>query len=100
MATQNFFVDKLDPNLYTGMARMMSGPVRSGNVTVDVPYGTNGESEYADWLYVGTTGNISYVKWDGNTQVLTNVAAGRWHNIASKMINSSGTTASGLVWGS
>lgn len=90
----------LDPNLYTGPFRLATGPVRSGDITVNVPYGSNGMPEFSNWMYVGTTGNISYVKWDGTTQVLTNVAAGRWHNISSIMVNSTGTTASGLVWGS
>jgi hypothetical protein len=93
-------VPPLDPNLYTGFQRLLGGPARSGNVTLDTPYGANGFAEFATWLYVGTSGNISYIKWDGTTQVLTNVSAGRWHNIYSIQINSTGTTASGLVWGS
>jgi len=100
MAQQLFSCPPLDPNLYTGPFRLVSGPVRSGNVTLDVDYGPNGQVEFASWLYVGTAGNVSYVKWDGTTQVLTNVSAGIWHNIYSIRINSVGTTALGLVWGS
>jgi len=100
MAQQVYVAPPLDPNLYTGPSRLLAGPVRSGNVTLDVKYGTNGQVEYASWLWVGVTGNISYVKWDGTTQVLTNAQAGRWHNIYSIMINTTGTTATGLVWGS
>lgn len=99
MAVQYLQIPPLDPNLYTGPFRIATGPARTGNITNDVPYGTEGRTEFATWLYVGTTGNISYIKWDGTTQVLTNVAAGRWHNIFSVQVNSSGTTASGLVWG-
>lgn len=100
MAMQFSNVPPLDPNIYTGPYRLLSGPVRTGDVTLDVPYGTNGFAEFASWLWVGTSGNISYVKWDGTTQVLNNAAAGRWHNIYSIKINTTGTTASGLVWGS
>lgn len=100
MAVQLFDCKPLDPNLYTGPFRLMSGPVRSGNVTLDTYYGTNGQLEYSSWLWVGATGNISYVKWDGTTQVLNAAQAGRWHNIFSIKINTSGTTATGLVWGS
>lgn len=100
MAQQLFTAPPLDPNLYTGPWRLMSGPVRSGDVTLDTPYGTNGQVEFASWLWVGTTGNISYVKWDGTTQVLNAAQAGRWHNIYSIQINTASTTATGLVWGS
>lgn len=100
MTLQTSFVPPLDPNLYTGPSRIFGGPGRTGNVTVNTPYGLNGAAEFASWLYVGTTGNITYVKWDGTTQLLTNVLAGIWHRIFSIQVNSVGTTASGLVWGS
>lgn len=93
-------VPPLDPNMYTGPYRLMSGPARTGNVVLDTPYGANGKVEFATWLWVGTAGNISYVKWDGTTQVLNAAQAGRWHNIYSTQINTAGTTALGLVWGS
>jgi hypothetical protein len=88
-------VPPLDPNLKTGPSRIMSGVVRTLNPTLDVAYG-----EFMSWLYVGASGNISYVKWDGTTQVLVGLAAGVWHPIYSVMINSSGTTATGIVVGS
>jgi hypothetical protein len=94
-------IPPLDPNLYTGIARLTSnGPARTGNVTLDSRYGANGLPEFASWLYVGTAGNVTYVKWDGTTQLLTNLAAGRWHQIYSQQVNTAGTSASGLVWGS
>lgn len=100
MALYTITVPPLDPNLYTGSFRLVKGGARSGNITVDVPYGTLGRTEFATRIYVGTTGNISYVKWDGTTQVLNNVTAGIWHDIFSIMVNSVGTTASNLVWAS
>jgi hypothetical protein len=88
-------VSKFDPNNFTGPMRMLAGPVRMGSITPGTPYG-----EFANWLFVGSTGNVSVIKWDGTTQVLTNMAAGIWHRMGSIGVNSSGTTASGLVWGS
>lgn len=95
MAIKTFQVPPLDPNNFTGPVRELGGPARTFNVMTDTAYG-----EFARWLYVGVTGNISYVKWDGTTQVLVNVAQGIWHPIHSIMINSIGTTATNLVWGS
>ncbi len=95
MALITVDVKPLDPYIYTGPTRMMSGPVRMRSVTADTAYG-----EFASWLYVGTTGNVSIVEWDGTTIVLNNLLAGVWHNIGSIMINSVGTAATGIVWGS
>ena len=95
MALQVQEVPRLDPNNFTGPVRELSGPARSANVVTDTHYG-----EFARWLYVGVTGNLSYVKWDCTTQVLVNIAQGIWHPIHSIMVNSSGTTATNLVWGS
>lgn len=96
MALLSFLnIPPLDPNGYSGPARVMSGIGRTGDITADTQYG-----EFARWLYVGITGDVSYVKWDGTTQVLTGLVAGVWHPIYSVMVNSSGTTATNLVWGS
>ena len=88
-------IPPLDPNAYTGPVRTMAGVARMANVTLDTPYG-----EFARWLYVGTTGNVSIIKWDGTNQTLVGLAAGIWHPIFSIGVNSVGTTASNLVWGS
>jgi hypothetical protein len=93
-------VPPLDPNLYTGLGRLIAAPARTGNVTLNTPYGPNGVVEFASRLWCGTTGSISYVKWDGTVQVLNGAQAGIWHHIYSIQVNSSGTTATGLVWGS
>ena len=92
---KTYVVPPLDPYAFTGPTRVMSGVARTGNVVLDTPY-----NEFARWLYVGVAGNVSYVKWDGTTQVLTGLAAGIWHPIFSLLINSAGTVATGLVWGS
>lgn len=95
MALKTVAVPPLDPNGYTGPVRIMSGVARTNNVTVDVPYG-----EFARWLYVGTAGTVSIVKWDGTSQAITGLAAGVWHPIYSIMINSVGTSATNMIWGS
>jgi hypothetical protein len=100
MAVQLIDVPALDPNAYTGPTRVMAGVARTGNVVLDTFYGANGAVEFARWLYVGTTGNVSYVRWDGTSQTLVGLAAGIWHPIYSIKINTSGTAASNLVWGS
>ena len=88
-------IPKLDPNLFTGPIRLTSGIVRMGDITLDSPYG-----EFARWLYLGTTGNVSIVKWDGTSQTLLGVSAGVWHPIYTLQVNSVGTTALDMVWGS
>ena len=100
MALQTFNIPALDPYGFTGPTRVMAGVARTGSVVADTPYGSNGNAEYARWLYVGVTGNVSYVKWDGTTQILVGLAAGVWHPIFSIAVNSVGTNASSLVWGS
>lgn len=90
----------LDPNTVSGWSRLFSGPTRTDDVVLDTPYGALGTPEYATYLYVAVTGNVSYVKWDGTTQILTGLTGGRWHQIPSQQINTVGTTATGLVWGS
>lgn len=95
MARPVYEVAPIDPNLFTGPSRLLAGPARTGSVTLDTHFG-----EFARWLYVGTTGNITYVKWDGTTQALVGVAAGFWHPIYAVQVNTAGTTASNLVWGS
>lgn len=97
---QKYTVPPLDPNAYTGPTRVMAGVARTGDVVLDTPYGNAGKPEYARWLYCAVQGNISYVKWDGTSQVLTGLAAGVFHPIYSLLVNSVGTTATGLVWGS
>lgn len=100
MAVQLVIVPPLDPNAYTGPTRVMAGVARTGTATLDTLYGPNGSVEFARWLYVGVTGNISYMKWDGTNQTLVGLAAGVWHPVFSIKVNSSGTTATNLVWGS
>ena len=100
MAVQLCNIPALDPNAYTGPTRVMSGVARTGTVTNDTYFGANNSVEFARWLYVGVTGDVSYTKWDGTNQTLTGLADGVWHPIFSIKINSAGTTATGIVWGS
>ncbi len=100
MAVQLVQVPPLDPNAYTGPTRVMAGVARTGSVTTNTLYGDNGSVEFARWLYVGVSGNVSYTKWDGTDQTLIGLAAGVWHPIFSIKVNSASTTATSLVWGS
>lgn len=100
MAVQLVNIPALDPNIFTGPTRVMSGVARTGDVVADTMYGANGAVEFARWLYCAVSGAVSYRKWDGTDQTLTGLAAGVWHPIYSIRVNSSGTTATGLVWGS
>lgn len=88
-------IPPLDGFTFTGPTRTMAGVARTLDPSLNVGYG-----EKMRWLYVGITGNISYVKWDGTTQILIGIAAGVFHPIYSLMINSSGTTAQNIVVGS
>lgn len=88
-------IPPLDPNLKTGPSRIMSGPVRIRSVTLDTPYG-----EYATWLYVGGSGDVSILCWDGTSITLTGLVAGVWHPIYSLSVNSAGTTATNILWAS
>lgn len=88
-------VPPLDPKGFTGPVRVMSGVARTADVVLDEQY-----LEFARWLYVGVSGNVTYVKWDGTTQLLVGLVAGIWHPIYSIQVNSAGTTATDLVWGS
>ncbi len=88
-------IPPLDPYLKTGPTRLMSGVARTLTPTLDTGYG-----EFMSWMYVGNTGNVSYVKWDGTTEILMNLTAGVWHPIYSIKINSVGTTATNMKVGS
>jgi len=88
-------VPPLDGNTYTGPTRTMAGVARYLSPSLDVQYG-----EKMRWLYVGVTGNVSFISWDGSTVTLVGLAAGIFHPIYSLQINSSGTTASSIVVGS
>jgi hypothetical protein len=89
-------VPPMDPNnIFSGPTRLLAGPTRMDDVTPGTPYG-----EFAEWLYVGVTGDVSIIKWDGSTQILKAMAAGIWHRMGSIGVNTSGTTATNLVWGS
>jgi hypothetical protein len=76
--------------------RPVSGPVKFGAVTLDQFYGP---AIYATWLMVDVDGTISVTQWDGTVETLPGLLPHVWHPCHSIQINSSGTTATGLVWG-
>jgi hypothetical protein len=87
--------DPIDPNLKSGPTRMMSGPSRIRAVTLDSPF-----NEFSTWIYLGTAGDINITQWDGTTITIPGLIAGVWHPIAAIQINTSGTTASNILWAS
>lgn len=100
------FIPPLDPNIYSAQVRVLGGPARTGTVTYNVGFTNSttpaGVYEFSRWIYVGTTGNLSYTKWDGTVEILPNLAAGIWHPIYAINVTSANTTiaASMLRWGS
>ena len=89
-------VPPFDTGCILNQGRIVSGVIRTGAVTYDVGFG-----EYGRWIYVGTTGTLSYIKYDGTTETLPNLAAGVWHPIYAIQINSASTIAAAqLRWGS
>lgn len=100
MALQTVTIPPLDPGIFTGPTRNMSGVARTVIPTLDQAYGTNGTLEFMRWLYVGVSGNVNYTKWDGTTQTLVGLTAGVWHPIYTIQINTAGTTATSIVVGS
>lgn len=95
MALTTTIIPALDPNIFTGPTRVMAGIARTMEPVADTPY-----NEFMRWIYVGGSGDVSYVKWDGTSQTLVDLASGVWHPIYSIMINSAGTTATDIVVGS
>lgn len=100
MAIPTTPVPPLDPNLYTGPTRMVSGPARYGTVVLNQYYGTPGAPEVARWLLVGTSGSVSFTDISGNDHSIPILLAGVWHYMLTSKINSAGTTATGLTWAS
>jgi hypothetical protein len=96
MAINTYPVSPFDPNnILNGPYRLANGITRWRTVTLDTAYG-----EFATHLYVGTAGDVSVTTWDGTVIIFNNLAAGVVHNIGSVQINSSGTTAANIRWGS
>lgn len=60
------------------------------------PHNTNSFAVTAQQIYVGGTGNITFIDKTGATILIENLAVG-WHPISTKKITASGTTATKLV---
>jgi len=102
MAAQAFDVGNFDPYKALEQSRTVAGVIKTGAITYDIDFlDPNNNPIYSRWIYIGTTGNISYIKWDGSTETLPNIAPGVWHPIFATRVLSSGTTiaANQLRWG-
>lgn len=98
MATNGLVeVDNYTPNL-SNPIRSLAGVTKGGTVTYDTIYGAG---VYARWMYVGTTGSVTFNLIDGTSMTLPNMAGGVWHPVWSVSIATSGTTvaANQLFWG-
>lgn len=90
-----------DPNLLTGQIRGLSFPTIQRPLIFDEQYTFNGTLTFARWLYVGQTGNVTFLDWSGVSVTLPNMAAGFWQMATSIMVTSVGTTVpqNMLLWG-
>lgn len=52
---------------------------------------------YTDGVYVGGTGDLAVVDGSGATVVFANLAAGVVHPIRTRVIKSTGTSATGII---
>ncbi len=64
----------------------------SDTVNITFPTGT----PYGRAIYVDVTGDVAALMADGTTVTFADVAAGVFHKIGVKRINSTGTTATGI----
>lgn len=60
---------------------------------------SNNETENSRALYVGVSGDVVAVMIDGTAITFKNMAAGVWHPMVFKRINSTSTTATDMVGG-
>jgi len=99
MADKTYNLNRFNPEFGVNpQTRSVGSIYETGAVTYDAYFGENVLSRF---IYVGTSGNLSYVKENGATETLPNLVAGVWHPIAAQKINSSGTSiaADQLRWG-
>jgi hypothetical protein len=54
-------------------------------------------SGYTKGIYVGGTGDVSVVMNNGGAVTFTGLAAGVVHKLSVKRVNSTGTTATGII---
>ena len=101
--SQNIPINNFDPNqILFSAARPLAGIVQTGSVTYDADFvDSHGVGIYGRWIYVGTSGDLAYMKYDGTTETLPNLAGGVWHPIAAKRVLTTGSTiaAAQLRWG-
>lgn len=100
MSLPAIVLNNYDPQgALSNAVRAVTGMVKLNAVTFDTDF-----TQYGRWIFVCTSGALSYVEWDGTTVVLPSISdggGGIGHPIYAKRINSSGTTilASNLFWG-
>lgn len=68
-----------------------------GNEFETVTLNTDFPKGVSNGLYVGTTGNLSITTKTGNVRILPNITGGMIHPISCIRVNTTGTTATGLL---
>jgi len=71
-------------------------PAESFEIT---PHDSNDEAEICRCIYVGVSGDVSVVHPSGTTTLFKNIAAGLWHPMVFRRINSTNTTATDIIGG-
>lgn len=81
----------------TSALRVLAPPTRFAPAVLDTPF-PNGEVARA--ICVATSGAVEVVKLDGTAEILPFVEAGKWFAVVCTQVNSAGTAATGVMWGS
>jgi hypothetical protein len=82
---------------WSGAGGGATGPI-TGVVAATLS-NTNEEAVEARALYVGAAGNVVVLLHDGTEVTLTALAAGVWHPIRVRRVNTTNTTATGVMLG-
>lgn len=75
----------------------ITGPIT--DVVAATKHDTNEESVEARALYVGTAGDVVVLTHAGHTVTLAALAAGMWHPIRVRRVNSTGTVPTVVLLG-
>jgi hypothetical protein len=80
---------------YVGGNNLLTAPVRAGEVVV--PHDTNEQTIISRAIYVGGQGNVTVLMADGAVLTFVALPIGI-HPIRAKRVNSTGTTATSMLF--
>jgi len=84
-----------DPNQLQTDRRIIGPAVKAGAITPGTIYGA---SVISRAIYVGGSGNVNLKLLDGSNVTFVSVDSGTLLPVASILVNTSGTTATNMVW--